>query len=138
MPTRSQKSHRPRAVPFSLGMYESVYNFTRLAHRMDTELVGALNLYLATEDGTMITTDSSFYKNTLLDSLMLHNTSQAELLVQAFIGRFLHRSGEKLVVSLANHKMRRREMYQEVKHAFLEMMLVVALTTLAFVLLRKQ
>ena len=105
---------------------------------MDTELVGALNLYLATEDGTMITTDSSFYKNTLLDSLMLHNTSQAELLVQAFIGRFLHRSGEKLVVSLANHKMRRREMYQEVKHAFLEMMLVVALTTLAFVLLRKQ
>jgi len=103
----------------------------------ETELITALNQYMATEDGTMITSESTFYKLTLMDSVLLHNASYPELLVQAFIGRFLQRSGEKLVVSLANHKMRRREMYQEVKHTFLEMMLVVALTTLAFVLLKK-
>ncbi len=103
----------------------------------DDQLVSALNQYIATEDGSMITTESSFYKLTLTNSILLHNASYPELLVQAFIGRFLQRSGEKLVVSLANHKLRRREMYQEVKHTFLEMMLVVALTTLAFVLLKK-
>jgi hypothetical protein len=57
--------------------------------------------------------------------------------VQAYIGRFLYRSGERLIVSLANHKMRRREIYKEVRHTLLEMMLVVALTTLAFVLLKR-
>jgi hypothetical protein len=103
----------------------------------EMQLINALNQNLATEDGTMITSESSFYKTTLLNSILLHNSSQAELLVQAFIGRFLQRNGEKLVVSLANHKLRRREMYQEVKHTFLEMMLVVALTTLAYVLLKK-
>jgi hypothetical protein len=103
----------------------------------EMQLITALNQNLATEDGTMITPESSFYKTTLLNSILLHNSSQAELLVQAFIGRFLQRNGEKLVVSLANHKLRRREMYQEVKHTFLEMMLVVALTTLAYVLLKK-
>ena len=52
----------------------------------ETELITALNQYLATEDGTMITTESNFYKLTLMNSVMLHNASYPELLVQAFIG----------------------------------------------------
>ena len=105
---------------------------------MDDELVPILNQYFTTEDGTIIVQESGFYRNTLLDSIVLHNVSQAELMVQAYIGRFMYRSGERLIVSLANHKMRRREIYKEVRHTLLEMMLVVALTTLAFVLLKRQ
>ena len=104
---------------------------------MDAELIPVLNAYFSTEDGTIIVAESGFYRNTLMDSILLHNASQAELMVQAYIGRFMYRSGERLVVSLANHKMHRREIYKEVRHTLLEMMLVVALTTLAFVLLKK-
>jgi hypothetical protein len=104
---------------------------------MDTDLIPILNEYFSTEDGTIIVPESGFYRSTLLDSIVLHNVSQAELMVQAYIGRFLYRSGERLIVSLANHKMRRREIYKEVRHTLLEMMLVIALTTLAFVLLKR-
>jgi hypothetical protein len=40
------------------------------------------------------------------------------------------------MVSLANHRVTRREMYPEIRHTLLEMMLVVAMATLAFVLVK--
>jgi hypothetical protein len=102
----------------------------------DETLSTALNRYVNTEDSTPITPYSSYYLSTLRDSILLHNQSQAELLVQAYIGRYFLRSGEQLVVSLANKRINRRELYPEVRRTLLEMMLVVSIATLAFVLVR--
>ena len=102
----------------------------------DLALIEALNGHLLTEDSTPITSASSFYQGVLKDSIMLHNQSQAELLVQAYIGRFFLRSGERMVVSLANKRINRRELYPEIRHTLLEMMLVVAMGTIAYVLVR--
>ena len=102
----------------------------------DESLANALNRYVNTEDSIPITQYSSFYLSTLRDSILLHNQSQAELLVQAYVGRYFLRSGEQLVVSLANKRINRREMYPEIRRTLLEMMLVVSIATLAFVLVR--
>ena len=69
---------------------------------MDAELIPVLNAYFSTEDGTVIVAESGFYCNTLMDSIILHKVSQAELMVQAYIGRFMYRSRERLVVSLGS------------------------------------
>jgi hypothetical protein len=102
----------------------------------DTEILSSLNDYVTTEDNTPVTLASSFYQNMLRDSILLHNNSQSELLVQAFIGRYFLRSGERVIVSLANKRMARRELYPEIKHTLLEMMLVMAMATLAYVLVK--
>lgn len=102
----------------------------------DSELLNSLNTYIATEDRTPVTAASAFYTGMLRDSILLHNNSQAELMVQAFIGRYFIRSGERVIVSLANKRMARREIYPEIKHTLLEMMLVVAMATLAYVLVK--
>lgn len=102
----------------------------------DGALTEALNLHLITEDHMPITTASSFFQHTLRDSLVLHNQSQAQLLVQAYIGRYFLRSGERVVVSLANKRINRRELYPEIRHTLLEMMLLVAMATLAYVLVK--
>ncbi len=101
---------------------------------IDSLLLAALNAHLLTEDGTPVTAASAFYRDTLRDSIMRHNHSQADLLVQAFIGRYLLRSGERVMASLANKRMSRRESYPEIRYTLLEMMLVVAMVTLAHVL----
>jgi hypothetical protein len=102
----------------------------------DNALIDSLNGHMITEDSTPITSESSFFKGILKDSIMLHNQSQADLLVQAYVGRFFLRSGERMVVSLANKRINRREMYSEIRHTLLEMMLVVAMGTIAYVLVR--
>ena len=102
----------------------------------ENSLIDALNTHLTTEDLTPITAMSSFFQTILRDSLILHNQSQADLLVQAYIGRYFLRSGERVVVSLANKRINRRELYPEIKHTLLEMMLVVAMGTLAYALVR--
>lgn len=102
----------------------------------DVMLLEALNEHLVTEDNIPITAASSFFQGVLKDSITLHNQSQADLLVQAYIGRFFLRSGERMVVSLANKRINRREMFPEIKHTLLEMMLVVAMGTLAYVLVK--
>ena len=102
----------------------------------DETLVTALNLYVNTEDLTPITPFSSFYLTTLRDSILLHNQSQASLLVQAYVGRYFLRSGEQLVVSLANKRINRREMYPAIRNTLLEMMLVLSIATLAYILVR--
>jgi hypothetical protein len=100
------------------------------------DLISSLNVYLSTEDSTPISTVSPFFQTVLKDSILLHNQSQADLLVQAYIGRYFLRSGERMVVSLANKRINRRELFPEIKHTLLEMMLVVAMGTLAYVLVR--
>lgn len=102
----------------------------------DASLVASLNSHVVTEDATPITQLSSFYLATLRDSILMHNQSQADLLVQAYVGRYFMRSGERLVVSLANRRVKRRELYPEIRHTLLEMMLVVSIATLAYVLVR--
>ena len=102
----------------------------------DSALIDALNGHLITEDSIPITSASSFFQGVLKDSITLHNQSQADLLVQAYIGRFFLRSGERMVVSLANKRINRRELYPEIRHTLLEMMLVVAMGTIAYVLVR--
>lgn len=102
----------------------------------EDNLIDSLNTYMSTEDSTPITSASTFFQTTLRDSIILHNQSQADLLVQAYIGRYFLRSGERMVVSLANKRLNRRELYPEIKHTLLEMMLVVAMGTLAYVLVR--
>ena len=102
----------------------------------ESALVSSLNAFVATEDSTPITQFSSFYLSTLRDSILLHNQSQADLLVQAYVGRYFIRSGERLVVSLANKRINRRDLFPEIRHTLLEMMLVVSIATLAFVLVR--
>jgi hypothetical protein len=99
-------------------------------------LVGALNAFVTTEDSTPITPFSAFYLSTLRDSILLHNQSQADLLVQAYVGRYFIRSGERLVISLANKRINRRDMFPEIRHTLLEMMLVVSIATLAYILVR--
>ena len=102
----------------------------------ESGLIDSLNMHLSTEDSTPITAASAFFQSALKDSILLHNQSQADLLVQAYIGRYFLRSGERVVVSLANKRITRRELYPEVRHTLLEMMLVVAMGTLAYVLVR--
>ena len=102
----------------------------------EVDLITSLNAHLGTEDSTPITATSNFFQTVLRDSILLHNESQADLLVQAYIGRYFLRSGERMVVSLANKRINRREMFPEIKHTLLEMMLVVAMGTLAYVLVR--
>lgn len=102
----------------------------------DDMLLASLNQHVATEDLTPVTHASSFFQTVLKDSLVLHNQSQADLLVQAYIGRYFLRSGERIVISLANKRVNRREMYPEIRHTLLEMMLVVAMATLAYVLVK--
>jgi len=102
----------------------------------DSSLLDSLNQHVTTEDSTPITYASSFFQGVLKDSLLLHNQSQADLLVQAYIGRYFLRSGERVVVSLANKRVNRREMYPEIRHTLLEMMLVAAMATLAYVLVK--
>jgi hypothetical protein len=102
----------------------------------EMSLINSLNAYLSTEDSTPITPASSFFQTTLRDSIALHNQSYTDLLVQAYVGRYFMRSGERMVVSLANKRINRREMYPEIRHTLLEMMLVVAMATLAYVLVR--
>jgi len=102
----------------------------------DSSLLDSLNQHVTTEDSTPITYASSFFQGVLKDSLLLHNQSQADLLVQAYIGRYFLRSGERIVVSLANKRVNRREMYPEIRHTLLEMMLVAAMATLAYVLVK--
>ena len=102
----------------------------------DAEILNSLNSYITTEDGTPVTEASAFYNTMLRNSILLHNHTQAEMMVQAFIGRYFIRSGEKVIVSLANRRMSRRENYSEIKHTLLEMMLVVAMATLAYVLVK--
>jgi hypothetical protein len=99
-------------------------------------LVGALNAFVTTEDSTPITPFSAFYLSTLRDSILLHNQSQADLLVQAYVGRYFIRSGERLVISLANKRINRRDLFPEIRHTLLEMMLVVSIATLAYILVR--
>jgi hypothetical protein len=102
----------------------------------ESSLVNSLNTHLSTEDATPITAASAFFQSVLKDSLRLHNQSQADLLVQAYIGRYFLRSGERVVVSLANRRVTRKELYPEVRNTLLEMMLLVAMGTLAYVLVR--
>ena len=102
----------------------------------DDSLINSLNQFLITEDSTPITVASSFFQNALKESILLHNQSYTDILVQAYIGRYFLRSGEQMVVSLANRRIHRRELYPEMRHTLLEMMLVVAIATLAFVLVR--
>ena len=102
----------------------------------DSLLLDSLNQYVTTEDMTPITHASSFFQTVLKDSVLLHNQSHADLMVQAYIGRFFLRSGERIVVSLANKRVNRREMYPEIRHTLLEMMLVAAMATLAYVLVK--
>lgn len=102
----------------------------------DDSLINSLNQFLITEDSTPITAASSFFQNALKESILLHNQSYTDILVQAYIGRYFLRSGEQMVVSLANRRIHRRELYPEMRHTLLEMMLVVAIATLAFVLVR--
>lgn len=103
----------------------------------DEAILESLNHYVITEDGTPILQESLFYKNILRSSLMMHNQSLADVAVQAYIGRYFIQSGERLMVSLANKRLRKRELYSEVRHTLLEMMLTVAVVTLAYVLLLK-
>ena len=82
---------------------------------------------MITEDSTPVTVASSFFQTALRESLLLHNQSQADLIVQGlqaatFWPKILG-SGERLVVSLAD---------KHITHTLLEMMLVVAMTTLAY------
>jgi hypothetical protein len=102
----------------------------------DSELSYALNKYISTEDGVPITPLSGYFQQSIRDSILMHNQTQYDILVQAFIGRYFMRSGEKIVVSLANRRINRREIYSDLKHALLEMMLVVSITTLAYVLVK--
>ncbi len=107
-------------------------------HIMDEDaLLALLSQYLHTEDSIPTTSASTFFQNALRESILLHNQSQADLLVQAYVGRYFLRSGEKLFVSLANKRINRRELYPEIRHTLLEMMLVVAMATLAYVLVRR-
>jgi hypothetical protein len=99
-------------------------------------LVSSLNAFVTTEDSTPITPFSAFYLSTLRDSIILHNQSQADLLVQAYVGRYFIRSGERLVISLANRRISRKDLFPEIRHTLLEMMLVVSIATLAFILVR--
>jgi hypothetical protein len=101
------------------------------------DVVNALNKYLPTEDNTPITPFSPYFRSTLWSDVMNHNQTQADIVVQAFIGRMLMNSGERLVASLAHGRLRRRELVPHVRHTLLEMMLVVAMATLAYVLLKK-
>ena len=102
----------------------------------DSELITSLNTYLSTQDNTPITSLHSFYTQNIRDSLVLHNRSMADLMVQAYVGRYFMRSGERLVVSLANGRINRREMYPEIKNTLFEMMIVVAMATLTYVLVK--
>jgi len=99
-------------------------------------LLSSLNRHIYTEDSMPISQASSFFQTALKDSILLHNQSQADLLVQAYIGRYFLRSGERVVVSLANRRIGRRDIYPEIRHTLLEMMLVVAMATLAYVLVK--
>lgn len=101
-------------------------------------LVSACNAHLATEDGTPITADSSFFKDILSRNVVLHNQTFPELMVQAYVGRYFMHSGERIIVSLANKRVRRREIYEEIRHTMLEMMLVVTMATLAYVLVKAE
>ena len=103
----------------------------------DEAILQSLNNYITTEDGTPILQESLFYKNVLRNSLLMHNHSLADVAVQAYIGRYFIQSGERLMVSLANKRLRKRELYSEIRHTLLEMMLTVAIVTLAYVLLVK-
>ena len=106
--------------------------------RMDAlDVVNALNRYVPTEDSAPITVITPYFSNTLWHDVIEHNQTQAELVVQAFVGRMLMSSGEQLVASLAHGRLRRRELVSHVRHTLLEMMLVVAMATLAYVLLKK-
>ena len=102
----------------------------------DAELIASLNTHLQTQDNTPITKLHSFFTNTLRESILLHNQSQADLMVQAYVGRYFMRSGERLVVSLANGRLNRRELYPEIKNTLMEMMLVITMATLAYVLVK--
>ena len=102
----------------------------------DAALVDACNLHMTTEDGTPITTASSFFQAVLKNNVLLHNHSQAEILVQAFVGRYLMHSGEKMVISLANKRVKRREHSTQIQNTLLEMMLVVTIVTMAYVLVK--
>jgi uncharacterized protein involved in response to NO len=102
----------------------------------EAALIASLNAYLTTEDSMPITAQSSFFQSALRDSIFLHNQSQADLLVQAYIGRYFLRSGERVVVSLANKRVNRREMYPEIRNTLSEMMILVAMATLAYVLVK--
>jgi len=104
----------------------------------DAALVAALNRYIPTEDQSPITALSPLYRDTLRDELVSDNATYADLLVQAYVGRILMRGGERLVASLAHGRLRRRELSKEVRHTLLEMMLVVAMATLAYVLVKKK
>lgn len=102
-----------------------------------SQLLDALNRHMRTEDGTEITAYSSYYTGFIRDDIVNHNQSMADLAVQAFVGRFLMQAGERVVVSLANRHIKRREMYPEVKRTLLEVALLVAMFTLGYVLLRR-
>ena len=104
----------------------------------DSVILESLNRYILTEDSTPILQESLFYTSVLRGSLLMHNQSYADVAVQAYIGRYFIQSGERLVVSLANKRLRKRELYSEVRHTLLEMMLTVAIVTLAYVLLLKK
>jgi hypothetical protein len=101
------------------------------------DVVNALNRYVPTEDSTPITPLSPYFRSTLWHDVAEHNQTQADIVVQAFIGRMLMSSGEQLIASLAHGRLRRRELVPHVRHTLLEMMLVVAMATLAYVLLKK-
>lgn len=102
------------------------------------DILTALNRYIPTEDSSPITHYSPFFRTTLLYDVAHHNHTYGELLVQAYVGRTLMNSGETLVASLAHGRLRRRELLPHVRHTLLEMMLVVAMATLAYVLLQKK
>ena len=101
------------------------------------DLITALNKFVPTEDNAPITYNSPFFRGTLWNEVVRHNQTNAEILVQAYIGRMFMDSGERLIASLAHGRLRRRELLPRVRHTLLEMMLVVAMATLAYVLLKK-
>ena len=101
----------------------------------DIAILESVNRYILTEDNTPILQESLFYSSVLRNSLLMHNQSYANVAVQAYIGRYFIQSGERVIVSLANKRLRKKDMYSEVRHTLLEMMLTVAIVTLAYVLL---
>jgi hypothetical protein len=56
------------------------------------------------------------------------------MMVQAYVGRYFLGAGERLVLSAVTGRLSPRQIYTDIRETMLQVMLMVAIATLAFIL----
>jgi hypothetical protein len=97
----------------------------------------SFNEYITTDDGSVVTASTPMLRRVVYDIAVNNVKSRYDLLMQAYVGRFLISSGEKVYASLVDRRMKKKDAYSSIRYVLLEIMLSITVAALIFVLSKK-